>query len=242
MPPPDISGGVRADWSTLLAPPQPALAELRPYSENVYSDEPGLVQLHRTWRKGPKLLAIAVYVSMDSMQVREKLIAIVSSTMRPTIPFVRGPKDLGELSIRHLVGHNDTLMWVFHNVLIKLENEGSEFDIVPAAYAIQAFMNRALTPALASVAPHVDGLHVSPSPIHVGNEVRLSVTLSPGTAPDINTRIRESSVELLGITGRDALSATFLAKRPGRTSLNVTLIDRRTMLSPPLSVPVEVLP
>ena len=243
MPPPDLSGGVCADWSSLPAALQPTLAGLRPYSESVISVEPGMVQLRLTWRREPKALAVGVFVSgIDPMQVRDKLVSIASNTMRMTIPFVRGPEDLGEMSIRDAEGESDMLLWVFHNVLVQVENMDSGFDIIPVVYAIQSFMNRSLTPVLAAATPGVDEIHLSPSPIHVGNEASVSLTLASGTASDLTAKFRESPSSLLEAKRSDALSATFLAKSPGQTHIIVTLLDRKTLLSPALSVPVEVLP
>jgi hypothetical protein len=242
MLPPDLSGGVRADWQSLPVALQPTLAGLRKYSESVIFVEPGLMQLRLTWRREPKVVAVGVFVSMDPQQVRAKLISIASQTMRMTIPYVRGPQDLGEMSIRHQSKQGDSLLWVFHNVLVDVDNIGTGLDIVPAAYEIQAFMNRALTPALAAGAPRIDGIQLSPSPVHVGNEVSISVTPAPGTAPGLTSEFRESQPQLLDVKGADTFSSTYLARSPGQTRVDVTLIDKKTLLPPTRGVPVEVLP
>ena len=176
------------------------------------------------------------------MQVRERLIRLVSETMRMTIPYVRGPEGLGEISVRHAARAGDTLLWVFHNVLVYVSNQGTGVDIEPIAHAIQEFMNRNFTPNFEPSVPAVQALDLSPSPVHVGAQVRVAVQLTSGSERDLTTDFREMPPALLDQQSSDALSANFLAKSPGQTRVEIILIDEKTLLSRPLSVPVEVLP
>jgi hypothetical protein len=82
----------------------------------------------------------------------------------------------------------------------------------------------------------------SMSPVHVGGNVRVAVTLPAGADPGKSVEIEELPHALLRPVGADALSATFLAKSPGHTQLNIILVDPKTLLSPALGASVDVLP
>jgi hypothetical protein len=104
-------------------------------------------------------------------------------------------------------------------------------------------MESHLVPNISAYLPKVDALDLSPRSIHVGDEVHLAVKLAKGTSPEtIVTSIEQGNERLLMAKDIQALTGTYRAEHPGKSRIDVLLVDRKTLLSPPLSVSIEVLP
>ena len=82
--------------------------------------------------------------------------------------------------------------------------------------------------------PKVERVDLSPSPIHVGDELSVRVQLTPSTPLDsLLTSIdhHNGSARLDQLEER-GLTSTFRAERPGRSEIEISLVDRKTLLSP----------
>ena len=84
--------------------------------------------------------------------------------------------------------------------------------------------------------------------ILVGEEFQVTIVLGKQTPLDsvltdfsevLDLKTMEDKLELMT---RTALSATFRAEKPGQTHIDVPVMDRKTLLSPPLRVTIDVLP
>jgi hypothetical protein len=91
--------------------------------------------------------------------------------------------------------------------------------------------------------PKVESVALVPNPIHVGDRVSLRVTLADGTDVDsLVTRMDETDRILDYEEEVDPLTTVYTAAQAGQCRVDVLLADRKTLLSPVLSVPIEVLP
>ena len=240
----DATDGIRADWQALPTVISRQVSPLKLHWNQVIPIEPGLAKATFSWKRGTGSIEVWVFVSgIGPGHVREHLVLLASRTSRLTIPYERGPAHLGDVAIQHVAGPSTTINWTFRNVLVHVDNAGTGTPVEPIARAIQQYMEEHLAERISSYAPKVDDLEVVPRSIRVGDEVRLRVMLAKGTlAETLETSIDQGSERLLNAENITALSGTYRAKRPGRSRIDILLVDRKTLLSPALSVPIEVLP
>jgi hypothetical protein len=168
--------------------------------------------------------------------------------MMMKIPYERRAAPLGDLAIHDPRSPSETLMWVYRNVFVFVDNGETKFDVGPVAQAIQRFMEAHKVSRLADHLPVVDQIRVSANEIHVGDEFQVSVVLGKRTPLDsvmtdfVETLDVKSLEDKLELVTRTSLTATFKAEKPGQTHIDIPVMDRKTLLSPPLSVPINVLP
>jgi hypothetical protein len=139
-------------------------------------------------------------------------------------------------------------MWVYRNVAVEVDNDGTTLAVEPAAQAIQKFMEAHKVTRLADHLPVVEHVKVSKQEIHVGDEFQVAIVLGKQTPLDsvltdfaevLDPKTMEDKLELMT---RNALTSTFKAERPGQATVDIQVMDRKTLLSPPLTVVVAVLP
>jgi hypothetical protein len=79
--------------------------------------------------------------------------------------------------------------------------------------------------------------------INVGDEFQVSITLGKHTPPDyVITDFDEALQHKLELFTSTPLTATYRAKTPGQTRIDIPVMDRKTLLSPLRSVTVNILP
>jgi hypothetical protein len=139
-------------------------------------------------------------------------------------------------------------MWVYRNVFAHVDTDSATLDVAPVAEAIQRFMEAHAVSRLSDHLPAVDKAKVSASEIHVGDVFQVSLVLGPKTAlasvttdfvQVFDTKTREDHLEL---ETREPLIASFKATKAGQATIDIPVMDRKTLLSPPLSVVIDVLP
>ncbi|HEX7499135.1 MAG TPA: hypothetical protein VF524_02410, partial [Polyangia bacterium] len=95
--------------------------------------------------------------------------------------------------------------------------------------------------------PVVEHVKVSKQQIHVGEEFQVTIVLGKQTPLDsvltdfsevLDPKTMEDNLELVT---RTPLTATFKAVKLGQAHIDVSVMDRKTLLSPPLSLTVDVL-
>jgi hypothetical protein len=173
----------------------------------------------------------------------QALLARASATMMLKIPYERRPARLGDLAIHDPRNPSQGVMWVYRNVCVVLDNDGTTLDVGPAAQAIQRFMEAHQVSRLADHLPAVDQVKLSANEIHVGDEFQVSITLGKHTPPDsVITDFDEALQHKLELLTTTPLTATYKAKTPGQTRVDIPVVDRKTLLSPPLSVTINILP
>jgi hypothetical protein len=235
--------GVRADWSKLPAAMPSYVRGLRLLQGELHSEERGVALLGFDWQKDPEFVSVDVYVSgVGPKPAREKLVSLASQTSMMEIPFAAGPPNLGDIAVEHTSGSSTMIIWAFRNVCIRISNSGSGVPAEPAARAIQAFMKASVVPDISVYLPHAS-IAVSPKAVHVGNQVQVAVTLAKGTvASDVLGSIDQGTEHLLEEQDVQSFSATYQARQAGHSRINISLVNRKTLLSPDLGVDFAVLP
>jgi hypothetical protein len=213
-------------------------------SGQVYLLEPGLAKAKYVWKQGEDYLSVWVFVSgTGPSRAQERLLSLSSETMMPKIPYESGPAKLGDLSVRSPEPPFDVVMWVYRNVCVYVGTEVSARDVEPVAREIQRFMEAHHVSRLADHLPVVDRVDVSARQIHVGDELKLSIILGKTTPLEsVRTHFNEVGEHRLEVLSIQPLTATYRAKTPGQTRIDIPVVDRKTLLSPPLSVTVDILP
>ena len=236
--------GVRADWNDLPAAMPSYLRRLKLSRGEIIAIEPGLTEFDFDWSRDPEFLSVWVFVSgVGPQQAREKLVSLASQIMMMRIPYQAGPPHLGDLSVQHTGGRSTAIIWTFRNVCIHVDNNGTGVPVEPVARAVQAFMKANVVPDISVHLPKADNVVVSPKTITVGSQVQVVVTLAKQTLPsDIVGRIRQGREGLLEEQEVQSFSATYQARQAGHSRINISLVNRKTLLSPDLGIDIAVLP
>jgi hypothetical protein len=241
--------GVRANWDELPSVLSGIVKGKRAYADQTNNSQSGVGQKGVVWRLKQGTLSVKVVVcGAGPAGAQQAFLEKASATMMTRIPYERTPQPLGDLAVyspRVPAGH---LLWVYRNVAVEVGNDGTTLAVEPAAHAIQKFMAAHTVARLADHLPVVEQVKVSSQEIHVGEEFQVTIRLGKQTRLDsvvtdfaevLDPKTLEDKLELVT---RTALSATFRAEKPGRTQVDVPVMDRKTLLSPPLSVTIDVLP
>jgi hypothetical protein len=247
VPGAEATDGVVADWSGLPELLKPLMMpELRLESSQLYDGGgPGMAQLQISFKRRSKSVWVRIFVSSrGTAHARAKLLSLVSDTNRMDIPYVRGPEDLGDISLELPLARRHGLRWAFRNVVVDVDvgDPDTGVDVVPIAYLIRDFMTRHLTPDAVAHAPTLDAVEITPSPIRVGDAVRVAVKQSLAAQLKLDDDYREARPALLESLGWDGLALTYIAQAPGNTAISISLVDRKTLLSAWTRVPIEILP
>jgi hypothetical protein len=204
----------------------------------------GLTKIKFIWQRGDEHFSVWVFVSgTGPARAQEKLLSLASENMMVKIPYDAGPPGLGDLSIQSLSPPAQVMMWVYRNVCVYVSNERSGREIEPMARAIQHFMEAHRVSRLGDHLPKVDRVDVSAEQIHVGDELKLSIILGKTTPLEsVRTHFNEVGEHRLEVLSIQPLTATYRAKEPGQARIDIPVVDRKTLLSPPLSVTIDILP
>lgn len=243
------SEGVRANWNELPAVLSAIVKGKRPYHDSVHISQSGLGERETIWRLKEGTLSVEIFVSGEGPAgARQAFIARASSTTMWKIPYERAPVQLGDLAICSPSSPSRVVMWVYRNVFIVLHNDGTSIDVRPAAQAIQRFMEAHRVSRLADQLPFVDQVKVSAREIHIGDEFKVAIVLGKTTPLDsVETDFTSSfdpktTQPRLAQVSRSPLEVTYKATMAGQATIDVQVMDRKTLLSPPVSITVDVLP
>jgi hypothetical protein len=244
LPESDATTAVRADWRELPRVVQEESKDLRFDASEMIPLEGGVAQSIWDWQRGEERLSVEVYVSgAGSGVAREKLVDLASRTTTREIPYDPGPPGLGDLAIQHTDPPFEEVLWVFHNVCVRVDNQGTGRTVLPMVWRIQAFMEGSVVHRIAKHLPHIDGIQVSSTRVQVGETITIEAHVAPGQhGQHLITQIDETGERLLEPTGAEGLSAIFRAVGPGRAFIEINVIDPVTLLSSRLVVFVDVLP
>ncbi len=239
--------GVCADWSALEKKLDKLFSHLRRFFADVDLLDRGLVGAHWVWRRGERSVSVSVSVSSAGFAaVHEKLFTSSTETTMVRIPYGPGPRDLGDLALRHRVEGGDLIMWVYRNVFVLLDGDAPGLDLEPTARVIQQFMEAHHTRRLAEHLPRVDRVDLSARQVRAGDEWKVSLQPAKGTDADgVTVEFEQDDAAddyPLESLRSSRLSATYRAVAPGNARVGIRVVDRRTLLSPPLSATVEILP
>jgi hypothetical protein len=239
--------GVKADWDDLSKELSAALKPKRlVFSDSVTSGS-ALMRKQLVWRKGDASVLIWVFVSGSGFApVRERLLYLVTETTRPDIPYDPGPSNLGDLAIQSADGRADTIIWVYRNVCVCVR-DANDSSVESIARIIQSFMERHHVARMVDHLPRVDRVDASARQVRVGDEWRVAIRLGKATlidsvTTDIHEVFDESGGYRLESVSSSGLEAIYRATAPGTARVDIRVVDRKTLLSPPLSVTLEILP
>ena len=239
--------GVCAVWSELEKKLDKTFSGLRRFASDVDLLDRGLVGTHWVWRRGERNVSVAISVSSAGFAaVHEKLFTSSTETTMVRIPYGRGPRDLGDLALRHRVDSGDLIMWVYRNVFVLIDGDGPGLDLEPTARLIQQFMEARRVRRLAEHLPRVDRMDVSGRQVRVGDEWTVTLVLAKDVDADRVVvefeQDRDADEFLLDRLRSSHLSAAYRALAPGTARVEIRVVDKNTLLSPPLAATVEILP
>jgi hypothetical protein len=241
----DAQDGVAADWTKLPAAIAKHLGGMRLRPGTAFPSEPGLAETSFSWSKARGSLSIEVWISGTGPRAaRDRLLLAASATNMMKIPYQRGPEGLGDFAVQHAVPGSAAIYWTFRNACVHVRRDGpGSPSVEPIARAIQSFMERHLVPTISEHVPKAEAAGLFPRMIHVGDEVRLSVRLAKELpAESIMTHFVQDNERLLQEQHVELLSTTYSAEKLGRGHIDVLIADRKTLLSPALTLEFDVLP
>lgn len=245
LPGSDGPNGVRADWHRLPAVLVEEVKGLRLDWESLHSFSSGMGTAQWTWQRRERQLHVEVFVSATGpAAARQRLLEIATDTTTVESHMVPAIEALGDLSIEHFARSGREMVWVFHNVCVVVENDGNGPSILSVSRRIQAFMEAHLVADIARHVPRVTRIDLAPTPIRVGDTFRVKAHLDgPVQPPDVLIEFCSADgLDLFDWEENRGLERTFLAREPGRTALEIHVIDRKSLLSPKAGVVIDVLP
>jgi hypothetical protein len=242
--------GVRGDWSILRADLSRQFSQLRPAFADVYLLGTGLVEADWVWNRGDNNLSVSIVVSGSGFAgIHRRLYSRSTETTMARIPYGSGPTDLGDLALRHRTDGGDLIMWVYRNVFVHVEGDspGVELDLEPSARVIQRFMEDHHVARVAQHLPRVDRIETSAKQVHVGETWRIAVELGRGTPMDSVIVELDEDHDRKGLHRLEplrsaGLRSSYQARATGTARVDIRIADRKTLLSPPLSASVEIVP
>ncbi len=244
----DPALGVRANWDELPKVLSALVKNKRP-SESTNLRPGGLGGKDYSWQFRDDSFLIEIFVSgLGSPGAQRVFLDRLSSSSRGALPYELRREQVGDLAIHYPAGPNTFIMWIYRNVLVHIINDENRVDLAGATRAIQRFMEDHAVQRLVDHLPVVDQVKVSKKEIHVGDEFKVTIVLGKNTTPESLETDFTSSID--AATGKYALllvsdtplEATFKARIAGKATIDVEVMDRKTLLSPPLSITVDVLP
>jgi hypothetical protein len=225
------SGCGRSGWTTT--------------SDGVYREggEHGLAQ--RVWdlRAEEQRLMLRIAVSSTGTRAaRRHLLRTTTATNMSLsdFPARRGPGDLGDLAVA--IGA-DCLVWSYHNVCFELKRDSSTIDLTRVARALQSHAERHLVDRVIDHAPKIARVEVSPMKVRVGEPLTIRLHLAAGQEVQhmqADWRQVGQALGARGVENPTALRFELEGRSPGRSEVELHVVDRRTLLSTRVTAQVEV--
>ncbi len=245
----DPALGVSANWDDLPKALSTLVKGKRPWGDSTTLWQSGLGVRDFTWRFREDSFSIEIRVSgLGSPGAQRAFLNRLSSSSRGALPFELRPEQVGDLAIHDPARPNSFIMWVHRNVFVHITNDENRVDLAAATLAIQHFMEAHAVQRLVDHLPGIDQVKISKNEIRVGDEFKVTSVLGKGTTPESLETGFQSSIDTatgeraFSFVSRTHLEATFKADIPGKATIDVEVMDRKTLLSPPLSITVDVLP
>lgn len=200
--------------------------------------------VRRSWmlRHDRETLLIRIFVAAGQAETaRQHLLEEAGNNSLMEIPWQPGPPDLGTLALQSPHQDSAAYLWVYRNACFMLKSSFSDLDLLPIARWLQA--------AAAQGAPR-DGIArpdaAPPATIKAIAGVGQPIVLDLGAAlpasahgPQLRLHVPTDS-EDLDVLGVQGLSIRVAGRRPGLARLEVQAMDRRSLLSTPVIVELNV--
>jgi hypothetical protein len=133
------------------------------------------------WGKGEARLMFEVFVSSAGPGLaHESLVRKTTENMRPDVPHVRGPAELGDVSaVYDLPPTFFHVIWVFRNMCVSLEKrDAPDLELLAIARAIQTRLAQNVVADVGAFVPHIDRIEPSTAAVHLGDTLALKVRMA----------------------------------------------------------------
>lgn len=236
----DPNKGVVCDW------PDPSSWEglkgslWKIYGETLRAERAAVIRKWFLRHRDHTLLIEIVVSSGDPRLPAEYLLKKASSSTLPEIPFINGPRDLGQLSTQFANGEPKILIWTFYNVCFHIQQIEQKINILPLARWLQNLAEKHLVGYLADHLPKVERIDISKKQIQVGETVTIKV--QPILGQDPNRFLLEVGGinDALDLTMKEGFSIGLNGQKPGQGELEIILANKKNLLSSSSLIKVEI--
>lgn len=178
-------------------------------------------------------IQMTVFVSSGGPSIaRQRLIGLLTGTMHPGVPHVRGPADLGDASAVFAVPPGFAhVAWVFQNVTVSIEQrDDPSADVLAIARAVQATLAKHVIEPIDPALPRVDRIDLSAPDVRVDEPLTIRITMrgaDPARRYLVALHDRPDDVRLLDAS----LTLKVSADSPGLKDLTILVADASTLLT-----------
>lgn len=195
----------------------------------------------RRWvaTQGDARVLVTITVSSTGPQaVQGHFLAALEATTLPTIGFQPAYPDLGTLCVGESRADDETLMWLYRNVLFEVTSFSSNLDIEGLARWLQAWAEQHLVEPLARALPPVGRLELSAQHVHVGQQVHAQLVADGREG----TFAEPACYEVDGPTLIVLDGANIEARRAGQGPVRAVRFDAATLLQGASTALIHVTP
>lgn len=187
----------------------------------------------REWvlRRSEEAVSILIFVADGGVQpARQVFLLRATESNMVDVPYVKGPAGLGTLAVHLPFKQASSLIWVYRNTAFHVGADDTSLDILPMAKWLQATAESGLVSATAAQFRAPGPLNVSTRRAAVGQPIEISVAAPP--AAQANCRMElEFDRQAVEVVSQRGLAAQVRGMTPGRTALEVYVIEHSTLLS-----------
>lgn len=239
--------GVAANWSALKAHVENSrvAAGMKLIEPPPQVHRAGLASRTWSWSGPHARFSVTVFVVGEgSGRAREHFVELGTTHSMLDDPYSRTKTQIGDLSLSIGGVPPTSIAWLYYNTCVQVDDFGTGADLERIAGVIQAFMEPFLVADFTPQIPAVKAV-ASTARVTEGDVVTIDIQLGARTGPlSFAPSVREQYPTLLEPTTSDAdgLKHAFRAVTPGSTRLEVLVVDASNLLSPTVSLPLEVIP
>ena len=180
--------------------------------------------------RGNEKLVFNIFIAQGGEEsARNFLLDKVSQTTMAFINYVRGPSNLGTLSLV-VSGHPvDSVAWYFSDGVFQIESYDTNVDILALAKSLQSLAETRVAEVAKSHAPQPESIKVNTHSAPVGFTVTAEIKLGQDpTQYLVDLEFDKSQVNILS---QDGLEFALQGLKPGKATIKAHLVDKRTLTS-----------
>lgn len=246
-----VSNESRAEAAVVRWPDMRAAVGLAPGEWTLAGDsiarEGGGVTREWVLRRGRETVSILAFVASDGPEpARAFLLRRATENMLVDSPFVRGPADLGTLSVTDLPPSPPIYLWLFRNLCLEVEGRETAVDVLAIAHWLQALAAASLLPWAALARLPAPQPQLKTASGVVGRALELEVVLpadavSPRYVLQVETTAGQAAVTAQRVQG-SLVRLQLQGQRGGRTRLLLHLVDTHTLVGSRSSLDLDFTP
>ncbi len=192
---------------------------------------------------GSRLQMLVFVSSYERRRAQQLMVDVASQTMMARVEFDPIPNTgLGDICIGYMSNTTHDLMWVRHNVVIRLWLEGQLFDTMPLAKELDELARLATVRDLAAHRPIIRNIRVSRVKLRVGETLDVQVDAIAGGRTGRPVDVQFSFPEPVVAERIDGGFAQFSAEAPGNHEIVVAVVEPTTLMSEAQRIAIEVTP